>query len=300
MSTADQILRKTLVQCLWPATNAPLTSAEILELLDDEISETLWPQLHAAQGDWHLAVADTDLVASRARYRMPRRMWGPLKELLFVDEDGEARDFQTINISQLGRMARESRPSSSDTAPYYAYVDGDFIGLHPIPSAAAGTLRVMYYRSPNALCLEAAARQISGITSSTVVQLETTITGWTSSSVVDIIGAGGSHQVVADGVGVASLVGTALTFDAALPDGVEVGDWVSLTGTTPVAQVPDNLIGQLISLGAAMCMASVGDDKGFARSSAKASDKERRAQNTLEPRNEAEPTIIRPRRGFFR
>lgn len=140
---------------MWPASNAPLTNAEILALCDDEITGTLWPLLHSGQGDWHLAYADHAITSGQALYRLPSRTWGPIKDIVFVD-GGQQSPCSVVNIEELARLGRGTPAGQR----YVAYVDGDAIGLHPEPTATSGTLRIRYYRTPNALCLSADARQV--------------------------------------------------------------------------------------------------------------------------------------------
>jgi hypothetical protein len=291
VATADQIIRRVLVRCGWPSSNAPLDNAEILELVDDEITSTLWPQLHAAQGDWHLARKDYTLVSGQALYRLPELVWGPIKELEYVDSSGRARDLTVVNVGELGRIGNDSRPLNG--TPYYAYVDGDNIGLFPPPSGTEYALRVTYYREPSALCLESAARRINILTSNDELTLESTIATFDGAD-VDIIGKGGSHQVIGAELGVTSVVGTLLTFANAYTEPLGVGDWVSLSGTSPVAQIPNHMVPQLCDRVAMAALNSNGDQAGFNRNAAVAKEREARGVPTLEPRIEAEPAIITP------
>ncbi len=297
MATADQILARVLVRCGWGSTNNPVSDAEILAFADDEIIGTLWPQLLASQGDWHLAYADSALVADQAAYRMPKRMWGPIKDLLLVSSDGRARGLSVVNIEELGNLDPSS--GAPGLVRFAAYIDGDSIGLWPTPGAgdaAAGlVLRVRYYRRPNTLCLSALARQITAKPSALVLTLASTIEDWDNATEVDFVGDGVSHQVLAEDRGVTSVVATALTMDAAYPTTLVAGDWVTVAGTTPVAPIPDHMVPQLVSRVAAQCLNSNGDQLGFARNAAMATDHERRVMPTIEPRQEAEPRMIVPR-----
>lgn len=353
---------------MWPSTNAPLTTAEILEILDAEITGTLWPQLHASQGDWHLTYLDRSLVAEQRLYRMPKRMWGPIKDLLIVDSTGKETSLELINVEELGRMGTVG--TSGGAERFVAYVDGDAVGLYPLPAEAdtALSLRERYYRAPNALCLAADARQIvegvftvdvtnmstvglsgllanvtidtgSGYTPaigdslslggsvSGVVVLVTDAThfridrdnsnigtgdatmslgpnrlkvgstvDWTA---LDVIGAGVSHQVLGDELAISAVDGTIITLEDDYPSLIEVGDWVSEAGTTPLAQVPDHLVPQLVQAAATVCLASGGDQAGFARSAAMQAKYEQRGMPTIDPRQEAEPRVIVPRNSPF-
>ncbi len=290
MATAEQIIRRVLVRCGWPSVNAPLSDAEILELVDDEITSTLWPQLHAAQGDWHLARRDYTLVNGQALYRLPSRVWGPIKELLYVDSAGVARDLSKINIAEIGRLSKNQRPM--DGSPYYAYADGDSLGLFPVPQSTDFSLRVIYYREPNAMCLATLARQITVVVDKQNFTLSSTIGSLGAS--VDFIGNGNAHQVISEEQPYAAVVGTNLGMQGEVPEDVQVGDWATPTGFTPVAPIPNHMIPQLCDRVAMAAMNSNGDQAGFNRNLATAKEREGRGLPTLEPRIEAEPDVIVP------
>lgn len=291
MATADQILRRVLVRAGWPAdvSKAPLGATDILELCDDEITGTLWPQLHASQGDWHLATRDYTLEVGTARYRLPLNMWGPIKELLYVDAAGEARDLVVMSVHELGRLPLQARPRN-DT-PFFIYVDGDHFGIWPTPTSTEITVRVIYYRAPSPLCLEAAARRVTAVVDDETFTLASTIATFESPAYLDFVAGGSGHAICAENKESAGVVGTQLNMGESFT-GVEVGDWVCLTGFTPLAQIPDHMVPQLCDVVAAACANSFGDDKTFARNLGRAREREQRGMPTLDPRVEAEPVII--------
>ncbi len=292
MATADQILRRVLVRAGWPANvaHAPLSAAEILELVDDEITGTLWPQLHASQGDWHLATRNYTLTPGVARYRLPSKVWGPLKELLYVDAGGEARDLVVMGIHELGRLPQNARPSTG--SPFFIYVDGDHFGLWPTPTSSDYTVRVIYYREPNALTLEANARRITALLDDEGGEftLSTTTSDFDNVD-LDFIGDGNGHQCVADDRRSVSVTATTLTMDSKVTEAA-VGDWVAQSGFTPVAQIPNHMVPQLCDVVAAACANSNGDDKSFARNLGRAREREQRGTPTIDPRVEAEPVYV--------
>jgi len=296
VSTADQIVARVLVRCGWGSSGNPVSDAEILALADDEITSALWPQLHSAQGDWHLATKDHAITSGQALYRLPASAWGPIKDLLFVDSS-EACSVPVVNVEELGHMAASGGPVSR--SPYFAYVDGDSVGLHPIPASTSGTLRIRYYRQPSTLCLVAAARRITSIVDKQTYTISSPI-GTFDGARVDFIGIGVAHQIISAEQLVTSVVSTSMEMDTSVPESVEVGDWVSLSGTTPVAQIPDHMVPQLVQRVAMQCLSSHGDNDGFKRASMMAADLERRGIPTIDPRNEAEPRVIMPRGSILR
>lgn len=282
-----------LARCFWPGSNAPLTSAEILSFADAEIAGSLWPDLLAAQGDYYVSTQDHTITADYARYRLPKRAYGPIKDVLLVDDDGNEASVDLINLEELGHFPIV-------TGQYKHFIDGDFLGLYPTPSVTDGTLRVRYYRYPSALCLTTAAREIV-----VSVDLENGALGaaggnvlWTAASVVDIIGAGNAHQALADDLGVDAVDAFSVTVEADLTgSGIQLGDWIATTGTTPLVQVPDSMIPLLAYRTALACLSAAGDKTGFALCLewGAQSGLEAKQRKLLEPRTESEPRSISTR-----
>lgn len=294
MATADLLLAQVKARCLWPTSGtAPLTDAEILSFADAEIIGSLWPDLLGAQGDYYTATLDYDITADVPRYRLPEKSYGPIKDVTLVDSDGEEQSVAMMNLEELGHQA-ERRATGGR---FVHFIDGDFLGLYPTPSATDGTLRIRYYRHPSALCLVAAARQIA-----IAVDLATGSLGasapntiFTADSVVDVISAGNAHQVLAEDLEVDSVSAFAVIVDADLTgSGIKLKDWVASQGTTPLVQVPDSMIPLLAYRTALACLSAAGDRQGFTLCLewGAQSQLESKQVKLLEPRSEAEPRSI--------
>lgn len=295
---AADLVSRVLVRCLWPATNAPLTDAEILALADDEITGAIRPLMLAAQGDWHLATRDFDIESGRAEYLLPAS-WGPIKDLLYVDSSGQASDISVVNAGEVGRLHRTARASAN--GPYVAYVDGDYVTLHPEPTSTSGTLRVRFYAEPGLLTTTYATISSYDTGTGYVELTENVPAAWHDPmpDLAIISATSPSHQklgvfdlnlVAGDEMGAASYTGTPSRDFVA-------GNLVAVDGYSPIVQIPDHLVPLLVSRVVAECLSAVGDSAGFQRAVAKAADYEQRAVGALQPRNESEPQVIRPRRG---
>lgn len=300
--TADTFATKVARRCFWPTTNAPLSTSEILAIGDEEISGDLWPQILASQGDYYLGKLDQAITADVARYRMPNRAYGPIREVVVVDDDGLEYDVPLINIGDLGAALSSYGATSSGV---HHYIDGDFIGLWPVPDATDHTLRVRYYRHPNELVLVASALQVTSIAAlagGDLVFASNPDTLWNVGDKLDVVSNGNAHQILADEYTIASFPNaTTLRFSATLTgSGIQVGDWVTLTGYTPVVQVPDFMVPALIRRTAQGALEAFGDEAGALREGRAAKRLEERAQATSIPRSEAESRVVVPRNSPLR
>lgn len=312
MATSDEVLTDVLLLCGWPALteNPPLGSTDLLLLADHVIKGQMWPDVLAAQGDYYLQYFDHSITSGKARYRLPRLAFGPIKDVLFIDDGDDEDDAESVpfmNVEEMGYAPRGMR----NRARYLAFIDGDFLGITPIPTSTSGTLRIRYYRRPNKLTLVANARQTTGVVTdvdSIVVGGSSPASIFTAGSHVDVISEGNAHQVLTW-----SYLPTDYQVDSVTPAGstfvilleephrtevrdlIELGDWVALQGFTPVVQVPESMIPLLVETVALRALHHEGDKEGFARVAALSSDSARKALGTLDPRSEAEPKRIVPR-----
>lgn len=305
MATSDEVLTDVLLLCGWPALadNPPLGASDLLLLCDHVIKGQMWPDILAAQGDYYLDYLDHDITTAQSRYRLPRRSYGPIKDVLFIDDgddEDEAESVPFMNVEELGR----GHISPRNRNRYIAFIDGDFLGLSPIPTETRGTLRIRYYRQPNKMVLLATCAQITARADVVVLgvpvdqlSLDTDLDPLYAASIdVDIIAGGNAHQWLdgrnaAIGIGVAGVVISAGRW----ADAVGVGDYLAPANQTPVAQVPESMLPLLVESVALRALHHEGDERGFARVAGMAGALAKKSLGTLDPRSEAEPKLIVPR-----
>lgn len=314
---ADDLVSKALVRCFWPATNAPITSAEMLALADEEISGRYWPLVISSQGDYYLSWRDAAITAGQRRYRLPMRTYGPIKDVVHVDSSGKLTSLSQINIEDI---AHQTITSAGDNIRAQWYFDGDFIGLYPEPVRTEGTLRIRYYRHPSSLVLQAAAAQVMKVTLNSggvdklLLNTAALPTGWDALIpllTLDLIGQGNAHQVLAADC-IATAVATVVaakqlsfavgTIPSDLGDerdlSLQLGTtnallgYVALVGRTPVVQLPDFMLPALIRQVAGASLRAHGENDAADREDAAAARLLEQAESTAKPRSEAEPNYI--------
>lgn len=283
--SADSLIDKVVLATFWPSTeaNRPRTNAQILSLADDVILGECWPKMIAGRADRYVCTLDYTLVAEFSRYRIPSRTYGPLRDVLWVDDDGNEADVPLIDLAQLGDVT-ELR-----NATRYHYFDGDYIGIYPEPdSGVSGTLRVRYYRAPSTLVLLASATTV------TAVDLETDDTSFSvddpsafaEDDEIDVIAAGNAHQVLVEDATIDDISGDVFTTaDSMEGSGIQVGDYVTQAGTTPIVQLPDELLPWLVQLVASRALEG-NDEAASDRLARRAADIWRSVQAIAKPRTD--------------
>lgn len=297
ITTSNQLVTKVLRRCFWPATDgdAPLSHAEIMAVADEEILGEFWPQVLAAYGDQYLGHRDYDITADQAKYRIPNNAWGPVRDVVFVD-DAEPDVEISVPLMSLEEVGRT--PLGVSACGFWHYFDGDFIALYPKPDTTENTLRVKYFRHPNTLVATASATTISSFSGSYGMVVAANAGSWSSSSFLDVISAGNAHQILVDNGDVSTVVSTTITFDSAdlvttlAARGVAVGDYVATTGQTPIVQLPDHMIPALVRRVAAECLRLDGDRDAAREENAAADKASARAEGVSKPRTQAESTIV--------
>lgn len=267
--TADDFLTKVGNACLWSTSQSgwPRTGAQVLSIADGLILGEVFPASIKLTKDYALCTLDHTLVAEYSRYRQPRRMLGPLRDVLYVDADGNESSLPLIDLDDLGHRERLTGASR------YHFIDGDYVGVEPVPeSGETGSLRLRYFRAPSRLVLLATATTIAAVDLEADDDELTLDDGsvFSSGDYIDVISAGNAHAVLAEDVRISTLAGDVVTADRSLlGSGVERGDYVSAQGTSPILQIPDHAIPWLIQLTAAEAMRQH-DPDGAARAERKA------------------------------
>jgi hypothetical protein len=251
--TSDALDAAVLRRCMWPAVNAPLTLVERLAIADEEIAGTLYPEVMRHHAGYYLTVEDTALVAGTARYRLPARTFGPLQSVVLVGADAaELGTLPQVNPQDTAAYAR-----GSSAAAYY--VDGDYLVLVPTPVDAGQSLRVRYYRRPNALCGLADARVIASTGASSYVATAALPAEWTTGTLLDVVNAGDASSVVDSAAPIASVSTPTIALGRAASAYALPGDYLSIAETTPVVQLPGYLHQAAIRYVAAACLYAHGD-----------------------------------------
>lgn len=294
-TTADQLITAVLRKCFWDTTSQPLTNTEILAIADEVILGDMWPKIIGSAGDYYVSATQHTLESGYSRYRLPARMFGPIRDVLLVDGD-EEYSIPLIDLEDLGRLSELAAPADR----FFHFLDGDYVGLYPTPDSGDESmyLRIRYYRAPSNLVLSASSTTVNAIdvdSSATTFTIVANPLSWTAGSSIDVIGQGNAHQVLGESMtvsGVSTLTVTISSPTTLAGTGIQSGDYVANAGYTPIVQVPDFMVPQLITLVAAECLEASGDRDSANRLFARAQQLDATNKHITRPRTVAEPAIV--------
>lgn len=217
-----------------PSSQTPFQDSDLLALADDEIAIALMSQVRTVREGFYKTYVDLPLNNS-GLYDIPSEAIG-----------GALDDVWILNGTQIftvGRMeSNEQFSMVSSPTGYWAFeLIGNQIQIKPVPQV--GVIRLWHMRRPNKLCTVASAAQITAIdTVGNVLTFSSLPSTFSTSSPLDCI----QDQPHFNWNFIAStptmVTSTTLTFSS-LPVNqygvcpISVGDWVALSGQSPVPQI---------------------------------------------------------------
>lgn len=277
-----------------PTSQSLYTDADLASIMSYELLNVVVPKILAVREDYFLTSADQSVVSGTQAYRIPSRAIGDkLKELHIVDNNTVSHNLPRLSYDDLAGEA-----PIADVKLYGFYLKGNEVVLYPDNQFVGKTLRMYYYRRPNNLIVTSSAGKITALAGN-VATLDVVPTAWTTSDTFDVIsGSPGFHSRGDDQV-VTDITGLDVTFSS-IPTGTVVGDYVALSGESPIPQIPYDAFGWLEQRTALKCVEGIGNAQELQAHGTLAQDMEARLLALLTPRVDEESKKVVNRRGIFR
>lgn len=257
--TTDSLLETTRTDCLTPEADALFTDTRLLSMLTFEQMTTIVPQIMTAQEEYFVHVTDIALDSNETAYDMPERAIGKkLRDVSLVDTSGNEIYLSRLNPSDTKFYSQINNAGSSSWTEVFYLQNNSVMLLPGVPSTYA-SLRLRWYRRPSNLCATTDAAQITVIdTNTNTITVDALPSTMIVGETVDFIDSTPSFDSLEDDAAITVVANQDVTF-ASLPDGLAVGDWISLAGTTPIPQLPYEAHPVLAQLGACKALEAMGD-----------------------------------------
>jgi hypothetical protein len=240
------------------------TDSDICKIMTKELHDTIVPMILSVKEDYLLHDYDQDVVSSQNSYDIPQRALGnKVKDVVLLNSSGDEYGISRIdaNLMKNGRNSEPSIPSEGFR------FQNDAVVLYPNAARFTGyDLRMKYFRRPNNIVLVTAAGQITAIDTGTKqVTLGNCPSTWTTATTFDFIKGQPGFKSRGDDKAISAINTTTkvLTFSAALPSDLVVGDWVAEAGFSPIAQIPYEVQGLLEQRTVIKLMEGMGDRQGL-------------------------------------
>lgn len=291
--TADRLLSGLKRRGVVPANEALYSDSDLLAIADDVIEGEIVPMLMGIRQDYFVTFTTQALTADVAAYDIPYRAIGrTLRDAKLVDG--------TLTSDLTLESIEDEHLFSTSGTPVGFYFRGDKIVLVPAPSTATPVLKLWYNQRVSRLVkLDEAAVVVSATT--TTVTVSSAISGITTGTVVDFVQAKSGSSTRAIDKTIQNATGTTYTFTSGdIPTDLVAGDYISVSETSPVIQLPDECFPLLETRTTQRILRALGDFEGAGALDRDANDEEKNLKALLEPRIQGENTIILNRNGLLR
>jgi hypothetical protein len=273
--TVDDLLARVKRKCQFPTVNAKLTDAEIVQIIDEEIQTDIYAALQMVRSEYCVAHRELTYPADARYVQLP----SVLASSTFVDvwrkePDSDPPVYYPLTRAPSGAPWNGTQTTTSTPSAFA--IEGDRLALVQRPAAEV-TLLLRYERRPSRLHLVTDARSapIVSYNPATFAITITPPTGFATTcpvgTTVDIVRATPSFDALVQGMEVsvvASPVWTLITgdIDHTTPDtapitqsDVNVGDYLTLTGETPIFPLPEMWLPVVLYAASAAACREVGD-----------------------------------------
>jgi len=269
-----------------PTNQLTFTTAEILDMADEEIADSIMSNILKAREEYFVTYKDYTITAGTASYNIPARAVGMiLKSVYVIDSNGA--------VSVLPRIEPDEITSTAQGGITGFYLQNNQVVLNQVPSASGNTLRIPFFLQPGELVETSAAAVISAIDTVTKIVTVTSIPStWITGDIFDFVKQDGGHEYVDIDYTSSNISSNNITFSA-LPSTLRVGDYISLAGESPLVQLPPNYRPVLAQAVAALMLESM-NQPGADKAMKKLERMLKSAQDMITPRAQNTVRTITP------
>lgn len=301
-SFADRCLVDNLAaavnsKCLNPVSQNTFTLADIVALMDNELSMGVVPLLKKTQQNYFVYNADVTITQGTSAYTFPTRAVGnAVRDVVLLDASGNE-----VALNNLEREYIKVQFPFNFVPSIWSfgmYVSANDINLYNtlIQSYTAYRLRFITERRPNGLTLSENCGQITAITGN-VLTLSNVDSAWTTSTTFDIINQLPPFQSRGDDQTITAITGSQITLSS-VPTGIAIGDWVCPAMLSCIPQIPYDIFPLLTERTVATLAEALDMSQLLASAKAKIQEFEGNASAMTRPRVTGSPKVIINKNAF--
>jgi hypothetical protein len=250
------------------------------------------------QEEYFVHFKDETIDGTVKEFRIPdRAVGGKLKDVAFYNPSSDSLNIRPrLSLDDYGN----SKGNFVGELSGYFLRDNKIV-FKPAPTNSSDSLRIYYYRRPSNLVQLSETGKITAINTGTkTITFDTVQSTWGASNTFDLIRGRGMFQSLGDDLAIDSMPDTSsIIFTATLPTDLAVGDYVSLAGKSPIAQVPYEAHHLLAQLGAIKVNEALGDLQGMQMAQSKYEMMVNAFIRSINNRVDGSPKTIVNRNGIF-
>lgn len=300
---ASELIASVKRRASIPDSQIDLNNQDILDICNEELMDSVVPQILQFHEEFFTYIKDMTLVANQSTYKIPYRAIGrKIRDLKYRDNTDD-----TGTLYNMTRILPEDRAYfKGGFTPYKAYYfQGDEIVVIPsVGPTPVGELVVDFFMRPNKIVLESRCSVITAINTSTGVITVDAIPTNLLTGEIDFVEVHPGHRLLGYDIIPTNVDALNLRFTVSTStDGLTklaVGDYICSAGESPVAQIPSELQSLLAERGAARCLASLGHQENLEASNQKIAELEQKSGSLIDNRSDGQPIKLNNVGGLLR
>lgn len=295
--TYDDLLDDLKTRGMIPTGQNTFTADRFKSAMNAVMQTKILPLVIGIREDFYTYQQDFTINAT-GEYAIPSRAIG-----------GKLSNLCLLNATERWDLPWISEEALKDTnVPPLDVVAGFYLRRNSVvlvPKEAIGypTLQMEFFLRPGNIVENADAAQITAINTSTktlTFSSGSIPTAWTTSDEFELVQGIPHFDTLGYELTVSNITSTTIVMTDALPDRLQVGDWISLSGETPVIQCPLELHPLLAQETANFCLRGQGDLEAYKAGMEEAKSIRDEVVKLLSPRVEKEGKKIVNRTGILR
>lgn len=288
--TCDEFLETVKTLITVPSNQSLLDDEDILRLADFENRNTVTPLIESLNQDYFLTSSQRfPLQPNQSRYSIPARAVGrKLKDLVLTDSSNGYWNFSLVGLER-GHLIRFGE------IPFGFRFEGDSVVIMPVPTATTDFGITFYYSATPGRYVKSAESAVVDSVVGNDITFVSLPTAFSANRRVDGISSEGGSWFRFIGAKITNVTGNTLTLDQEVPPEVVAGDYVSLTGESPVIQLPEEAIPLLLNSTSKRILAAISDFEGKNDIEQEIEQQKDTVAKLLQPRVSSQPTrLINP------
>lgn len=282
--TCDEFLEAVKTLITVPSNQSLLDDDQILTFADFENRNTVTPLMESLNQDFFLTPSQRyPLVPNQSRYPIPARAVGrKLRDLALTDSAGGYWSFPLVGLSR-GHMINFGE------IPYGFRYEGDRIVVLPAPTTTNDFGITFYFSAtPGKFVKTAAAAVVDSVNGNDITFTALPPT-FSNNRRVDCINGEAGNWFKFIGMKITNITANTVTLDQEIPTDVEPGDYVVLTGESPVIQLPEEAIPLLLNATSKRVLAAYSDFEAKADIEKEIKEQKETVARLMQPRVSSQP-----------
>ncbi len=292
--TSTALIKTIKDDALLPNSQITYSDQDLVDILSRELLSDIVPMIMSVREEYMVFLVDQPIVTTVNKYMIPTRAIGEkLRDVVLVDANG----FE-IKIPRLEPEYTKGLFVPLTLFTGFFFQDDQIVFYPDTSTLGAYTLRMKIFRRPNNIILTSKSGQITAINSNAVT-VGNVPTTWTIDTDFDVIQGIPPFRAWGEDQEITSIIGNVVTFSS-LPTGTAVGDWISESGFSPIAQIPYEIFPLLCQRGVIKILSGLGDANGLKEAADIYKDMVDKFKIMVTPRADGSPKRLVSNGGVFR